>query len=1243
MANSSIETSFQNLVNVIKEKTYPAASGAAVEADIADIKIDITDLGISKIGMSQIGMANGVASLDSNGKIPASQLPNTGSDAYRYNIVTKSTGGYDASITINKYLNEELVSSTDYPYQTFDHTHVIIDSFFDMIYAEDGQAKYTMTLLENSTDHSAGYSKRWGYDETVDFSETFVMSDKDISFIAPPFYANVSYAVGDKVTRNDSFYRCKTPHTGAWDIADFDKISVDELFDEVYDSLDDIQIDIDQLGISKIGISQVGMANGVAGLNSEGKLDFDDIDADIVSKADLEDMWDGEDLPNLPSGYTMLSYIQNTDAQWINTGVSVTENTSADLIGLTPVEASRYGTFLGEGDQSGRIWSIRYKADSGVIQFQLGDDDKAINGPTLVNGSEYNVHAEIGKIVVNGTEYTGSGQSLGVPIATLRIFDNGSGERARAKLFRCKIYESGVLIRDFIAAKRGTDNAIGMYDVVNNTFYGNDGNGDFTAGSPVGTHTSIGDSSTFKNLIDIVKLNMLPISRVGLAGGVASLGNDGKVPSGQLPDFAQVAYSGSYNDLEDLPEYGKYTNFEACSWDGLSSLYGQNVWTDGENIYHSNGTTHHVLNQSTGIWESKTWNGLTNFSGSDLWTDGTDIYYSNQGTQLVLDKSTSTWSAKTWGTIQPGYPQRIWTDGTDVYYSNGNTQYVLDKANSNWLQKTWTGMTNFNGAYIWNYGTDIYYSYGNTQYVLDKANSSWTVKNWNGLTNFDGNLVWKDVSDGKYYYSYSPSSKYYVLDKDTSTWSAVAFSYPVNGDKMWSYGNDTYYSNGSGSGSQLKVVHSQRDFALLDVDGKLLPEQTNHVTIGQKSTAAIGNGATAEGYIVNAGGEYSHAEGRDTASTGENSHAEGFQSTASAKATHAEGYLTEATGLYAHAEGAGAVASHERSHAEGSNTKTGRTYQHVQGQWNVGKNTTAMEIGWGSSNNNRLNIFEVDTNGNLVVTGDITDGDGNTLADMLGMSKVGMANGVASLDSNGKVPISQIPGSVDEIKEGYLNSTDGKFYEESSYTTEIPAASDKIYVDLSTNLEYRWGGSAYVEISKSIALGRTASTAFPGDAGKAIEDCVPSGASASNKFATMDDIPSVPSVPSASDANPVMNGTASPGDSSDYSRANHVHPSDTSKLNASGGYVSGNIAPNTDGTIDFGFGDHRYHYGYFRRLCAVESICNSPVANTNRIDLPSKTGTLALTSDIPTITAQTTDPGAGSALTTGNLIVVYEA
>ena len=100
----------------------------------------------------------------------------------------------------------------------------------------------------------------------------------------------------------------------------------------------------------------------------------------------------------------------------------------------------------------------------------------------------------------------------------------------------------------------------------------------------------------------------------------------------------------------------------------------------------------------------------------------------------------------------------------------------------------------------------------------------------------------------------------------------------------------------------------------------------------------------------------------------------------------------------------------------------------------------------------------------------------------------GTANGVASLDGNGKVPSAQLPSYVDDVIEGYFSG--GKFYSDSSHTKEIAAESGKIYTDLSTSKIYRWSGSAYAVISDSIALGETASTAYAGDKGKAVTDAL---------------------------------------------------------------------------------------------------------------------------------------------------------
>ena len=78
---------------------------------------------------------------------------------------------------------------------------------------------------------------------------------------------------------------------------------------------------------------------------------------------------------------------------------------------------------------------------------------------------------------------------------------------------------------------------------------------------------------------------------------------------------------------------------------------------------------------------------------------------------------------------------------------------------------------------------------------------------------------------------------------------------------------------------------------------------------------------------------------------------------------------------------------------------------------------------------------------------------------------------------DGKIPASQLPLYVDDVLE-YANLA--------SFPTT--GETGKIYIAIDTNLIYRWGGSSYVVISSSLALGETSSTAYRGDYGKAAYD-----------------------------------------------------------------------------------------------------------------------------------------------------------
>lgn len=78
---------------------------------------------------------------------------------------------------------------------------------------------------------------------------------------------------------------------------------------------------------------------------------------------------------------------------------------------------------------------------------------------------------------------------------------------------------------------------------------------------------------------------------------------------------------------------------------------------------------------------------------------------------------------------------------------------------------------------------------------------------------------------------------------------------------------------------------------------------------------------------------------------------------------------------------------------------------------------------------------------------------------------------------DGLVPSAQLPSYVDDVVSA-------------ANLAAFPATGEagKIYVAVDTNLTYRWSGSAYVEISASLALGETSATAYRGDRGKTAFD-----------------------------------------------------------------------------------------------------------------------------------------------------------
>lgn len=318
-------------------------------------------------------------------------------------------------------------------------------------------------------------------------------------------------------------------------------------------------------------------------------------------------------------------------------------------------------------------------------------------------------------------------------------------------------------------------------------------------------------------------------------------------------------------------------------------------------------------------------------------------------------------------------------------------------------------------------------------------------------------------------------------------------------------------------------------------------------------TKATGRQAHSEGNSTVASGHYSHAEGKSTVASGEFTHTEGYLTTATGKYSHSEGHSCSALGLSSHAEGESNTASGDHSHAEGLYTEVVKFCGHVEGKYN--KVTDSIHIlGGGASDTDRKNLHEIKDDGSQYMIGiggyngknrdnakslqevinvdlkesisdvsDLVTQNKNTIDNYtinghkissnpslsktdIGLSNVtneaqiplsqkGAQNGVATLDSTGKIPSTQLPSYVDDVLE-YDN------YDSFPETGE----SGKIYIDKQENQEYRWGGSKYVVISKSIALGETSSTAYAGDKGKQLADKIQEVYSSKSVINSLSDI-----------------------------------------------------------------------------------------------------------------------------------------
>lgn len=202
----------------------------------------------------------------------------------------------------------------------------------------------------------------------------------------------------------------------------------------------------------------------------------------------------------LPDEYQEVEYIESTGTQRINTGYIPKTNTKMELdlsfSGDFDVSSGSVGTGtffysfsngsvfsvnFGENESQGNIlftWFDKNQADGGAVYYYDITDTIRTNRNTVMYEKGVFKYGTIEKNVAVKTENHTN------PLYLFGTSDKNF-DRYNMKVYQLKFFEDGLLKSDYIPCYRISDGVVGLYELVEGTFYPNIGTGDFNKGDDV--------------------------------------------------------------------------------------------------------------------------------------------------------------------------------------------------------------------------------------------------------------------------------------------------------------------------------------------------------------------------------------------------------------------------------------------------------------------------------------------------------------------------------------------------------------------------------------------------------------------------------------------------------------------------------------------------------------------------------------------------------------------------------------
>ena len=192
-----------------------------------------------------------------------------------------------------------------------------------------------------------------------------------------------------------------------------------------------------------------------------------------------------EEEPRLPEGYQELEYIK-ASGRYIDTGFKPDQDTRVSMEVEVDSGASGNQAFFGSRLAQNRAAFVLWATGS-TVRSDYGTDQLTLSGISSHDVRQIDKNGR--KITVNGVSFNNDEAtfSTNTKLSLFGVNTNGTVSGfLSASLYSCEVYDGAEKVRDYVPARRTSDSALGLYDLVNGTFTMWSGSGTVTAGPDVG-------------------------------------------------------------------------------------------------------------------------------------------------------------------------------------------------------------------------------------------------------------------------------------------------------------------------------------------------------------------------------------------------------------------------------------------------------------------------------------------------------------------------------------------------------------------------------------------------------------------------------------------------------------------------------------------------------------------------------------------------------------------------------------